>query len=290
VTLRSLRKRIVKGQEFTVVGGLSIRLPKDSPIPGYKASFRLYDVALGEIAAIIGTKYPGYRAIDIGANVGDTAALIHEHTGAEILCIEGDPILLPILRQNLAACGNDMSFEPSFIGVEGTVIDPKSIGDLGRNACIVEASGTAGSITTRSFTEILRDHPKFADSKLLKIDTEGCDFEILSQADEMLGKAKPVIFFEYAPHFRPDDPDAGLRTLTRLTKLGYSSLLYYDNFGNLLATVSSEQPGLFQQFHAYLSSNRKFGTAVHYFDICAFHEVDRPLAAAAQASRLASVS
>jgi FkbM family methyltransferase len=289
MTLRSLQNRIVKRQEFTIVGGLSIRLPKGSPIPDYKARFRLYDVALNEIAAIIGTKYPRFRAIDIGANVGDTAALIRQHTGAELLCIEGDSVLVPILKQNLAAYGNAISFEPSFVGPEGAVIDPKGIDDLGRNACIVEASGTEGSITTRGLTEILLDHPKFADSKLLKIDTEGCDFEILRQAAEILRKAKPVIFFEYDPHFRPNDPDAGLRTLSHLTNLGYSTFLYYDNFGNLLARVSSAQSDLFRHFHSYLASNRKFGTAVYYFDICAFHDTDGDLAAIAQVSRLKRV-
>jgi FkbM family methyltransferase len=284
---KSLQNHIVKRREHAVVGGLTIRLPKGSHLPDIKTKFQLYDLALSEIAAIIETKYPGFRAIDIGANVGDTAALIREHTSAEVLCIEGDAVLLPVLRKNLVALGSSVSFEPSFIGADGGKIDPRRINDLGRNASIVSASGAVGSITTRTLAAVLFDHPKFVDSKLLKIDTEGCDFEILGQAEDFLAEAKPVIFFEYAPYFRPEDPDAGLRTLARLTMLGYSNFIYYDNFGNLLATVSSDQPDLFRQFHSYLSSNRAFGTAVYYFDICAFHEVDKHLAAIAQEFRLA---
>jgi FkbM family methyltransferase len=275
---RILRRLGVHWPEYDTIGRHRIRLPKDSRALEYKRRFRLYDTALGGIARIARGKYPDIHAIDIGANVGDTAALICKFIDIPVLCIEGDSRLLPLLRENTRGIGGKIEIEPGFIGTDGQSVNPRLIGDRGRNACLVDALDDGGPMKLRTLESVLADHPSFAAAKLLKTDTEGFDFDILRQSIGFIRRAKPVVFFEYDPHFKPSDPDAGLKTIEALIDAGYSTFVYFDNFGNLLLDVDSEQRGTFASLDRYLDSNRRHGPAVYYFDICAFHREDSDLA------------
>jgi FkbM family methyltransferase len=270
-----LRSRLPK---YDTIGSYRIRLPAGSCSLEYKRRFRLYDVALGEITRVVRSKYQNLCAIDIGANVGDTAALIRKYSDVPVLCIEGDPELLPILTENAAQLGPNVVIEPTFVGRSGALIDPTLIDDAGRNASLVAATTEHGTIKLRSLGEIVEAHPSFSAAKLLKTDTEGFDFDILRESLDFIRVAKPVIFFEYDPHFRPSESRAGIDTIEALVDTGYSDFIYYDNFGNLLLRVNAGQSGTFEDLHGYLASNRRSGIAVYYFDVCAFHREDADLA------------
>jgi FkbM family methyltransferase len=274
----SLYRRQQKARpQYAEIGRYHIRLPATCLPPRYKNAFHLYDTALGQVAKVLKAKYPSLKAIDIGANVGDTAALIRESAEIPILCIEGDPKLFPILTENVTCLGQDVAIEYSFVGPDGTRVNLSSADDVGRNARLVEAIEAQGSVKMRSLQTILADHPEFESAKLLKTDTEGFDFEIIRQSLEFIQVAKPVIFFEYGPHFRPDEPNAGLETIQALIDVGYSDFIYYDNFGNFLLHTDSKHRSIHIDLDSYLASNRRHGVAVHYFDICALHREDSDL-------------
>lgn len=264
--------------KYDTIGRHRIRLAAGSRALEYKRSFRLYDTALGQIANVVRSKYLDLYAVDIGANVGDTAALIRNAADIPVLCVEGDPTLLPILMENAERLGAGVVIEPSFVGSEGQTADPGLIDDAGRNASLVGASKHGGSIKLRSLRDILRKHPAFSGAKLLKTDTEGFDFDILRESLDFIRQARPIIFFEYDPHFRPNEPRSGLETISALINVGYSDFIYYDNFGNLLLRANAKQSGAFADLDSYLASNRRYGTAVYYFDVCAFHRDDADLA------------
>jgi len=275
---RSLYGRLRRiGPQYDHIGPYQIRLPANGQVLNYKRAFHLYDSALGKIASVLYGKYPQLHAIDVGANVGDTAALIRECAEIPVLCIEGDPTLYPLLAENVARLGPGVEIEKSFVGREGATVNLTSAQDLGSNACLVEAADSQGSVKLRSLRTILADHPHFAASKLLKTDTEGFDFDILRQSIEFIQQAKPVVFLEYDPHFRPDDSRAGLATIDALVSVGYSNFIYYDNFGNFLLHVEAKNREAFSDLDAYLASNRRHGVAVHYFDVCALHQEDADL-------------
>jgi FkbM family methyltransferase len=264
--------------KYDTIGRHRIRLATGSRTLEYKRKFRLYDTALGHIANVVRSKYPDLYAVDIGANVGDTAALIRNAADIPVLCVEGDATLLPILMENTQRLGADVVIEPSFVGSEGQTADPYLIDDAARNASLVEATKKGGSIKLRSLRDVLKKHPAFSRAKLLKTDTEGFDFDILRESLDFLRLARPIIFFEYDPHFRPNEPRAGLETIGALINEGYSDFVYYDNFGNLLLRANAKQPAAFVDLDAYLASNRRYGTVVYYFDVCAFHRDDADLA------------
>lgn len=282
VRIRSLLKGISTAVNFNpkydTIGGHRIRLAAGSRTLEYKRKCRLYDTALGHIANVVRSKYLDLHAIDIGANVGDTAALIRNVVDIPVLCVEGDPALLPILKENAESLGPDVVIEPSFVGSEGQTADPDLIDDAGRNSSLIAASNHGGSIKFRSLQDILRKHPAFLGAKLLKTDTEGFDFDILRGSLDFIRQARPVIFFEYDPHFRPNEPTSGLETINALRNVGYSDFIYYDNFGHLLLRANATQLGAFADLDSYLASNRRHGAVVYYFDVCAFHRDDADLA------------
>lgn len=263
--------------EFARIGKHQLRLSANSNWPAYRRAFHLYDTALTQIASVLHDKYPMLKAIDIGANIGDTAALIRDAGQIPVLCIEGDTILLPVLTENVAKLGSEIVIEPSFVGPEDKVISLNSTDDLGRNACLVDALDPSGSVSLRSLGAILADHPEFCTSKLLKTDTEGFDFDIIRQSMDFIRQSKPAIFFEYDPHLRPDEVHGGLDTIHMLIDAGYSTFIYYDNFGNYLLNCNSCNSEVFSDLDCYLASNRRHGIAVYYFDICALHGEDADL-------------
>ncbi len=265
-------------KRYDTIGAYRIRLPVNSRLPMYKRAFKLQDTPLGDVARVVRAKYPDLHAIDIGANVGDTAALIRKAGEIPVLCIEGDSELLSILAENAAVMGAGIVVEKSFVGAEGQAVDPALIVDRGRNASLKAAIQDEGSIKLRSLRSILEDHPEFSQAKLLKTDTEGFDFDILRQSLDFIHGSKPVIFFEYDPGLRPAESRAGLDTIGALIEAGYSDFIYYDNYGNFLIHAKAQQLDILTDLHNYLASNRAFGAAVYYFDVCAFHEQDADLA------------
>lgn len=276
--MRSLYRRLRRLKpQYAEIGPYRVRLPSNSPVLNYRKAFHLYDTQLAKIASVLKTKYPALRAIDIGANVGDTAALIRESAEIPVLCIEGDPSLFPLLEENVAGLGPGVEIEHSFVGQDGMSVNLGAASDLGLNACLVEAVDARGSVRLRSLRTILADHPVFASSKLLKTDTEGFDFNILGQSLEFIQQARPAIFFEYDPKFQPDEPRAGLDTIDELISVGYSDFIYYDNIGNFLLHADAGNRGILNDLDGYLASNRRHGVAVHFFDICALHREDADL-------------
>lgn len=263
--------------KYAEIGPYRLHLPASHQVLEYKRSYHLYDTALSKIAAVIREKYPDIHAIDIGANVGDTAALIRESAEIPVLCIEGDPLALPFLKENALGLGAGIEIEPSFVGVGGMTVDLGSASNLGFNASLVAGRGKQGSVRLHPLSAILEAHPRFGRSKLLKTDTEGFDFEILRHSMSFIREVKPVIFLEYAPQFRPDEPLGGIRMLKQLIEVGYSDFIYYDNFGNLLTCVEAKDERILEDFDAYLASNIRHGIAIHYFDICALHQEDADL-------------
>jgi FkbM family methyltransferase len=259
------------------IGRYRLRLPSGSRLPEYKARFRLHNVAIGTIANALHSKYPDLHAIDIGANVADTAAAIRQSFDIPVLCIEGDSTIQPTLQGNAGVMGRGVLIEPSFVGLDGVSVNLGKVTALGRNASLRGAVGGGGSVRLRSLRQILERHPAFENAKLLKTDTEGFDFDILRQSLEFIAGARPIIFFEYDPSFTPSEPDAGLDTIKALIGIGYKHFVYYDNFGNRLLSVSATHQRTFRRLHTYLASNRRHGTAIYYFDICALHRDDAEL-------------
>jgi FkbM family methyltransferase len=259
------------------IGRYKIVLPDDHALDRYQSVWRRYDTALGHIAKIVIQKYPATTAIDIGANVGDSAALIQKYQEMPVLCVEGNPAFLEYLRHNAGIIGNTEIAE-YFVGTDGESVDIDRIRNVSGTASIVQALGSNNDsiIKTKSLEKILEEYSHFQNSKLLKIDTDGFDFEIIQASIDVVSNMKPIIYFEYDISFTPTGEDDALQALGMLCEVGYKKFIVYDNFGNYLISLSEQDYEKFIDLNAYLLSNRlKSGTSVvYYFDICAFTNED----------------
>jgi FkbM family methyltransferase len=224
--LIALRRLLVRAGDPLLtwrVGNAELLLPLSHELPFYRHDHPQYDRAIGRIAA-----EAGGPVVDIGANVGDTAAEIRSQTDVPILCIEGDDRFFGLLERNAPQL-ESVELEHAFV-------------EAPAQALVERAAGTArlvagqSSIRTKSLTLILEDHPRFGRPALLKLDTDGMDVPIVLANLELLSRTKPTLFFEYDPHLGAT-PDV----FDRLRRVGYRRMDVYENTGERVAGV--ELPG-----------------------------------------------
>src|SRR5262249_51451072 len=149
-------------------------------------------------------------------NVGDTAALLCSRQPIPVLCVEGHPRFVPYLRRNVERLPAGIEIEECVIGARAGAVSAGSFVTHHGTAGLTGASGSAsgaGAIPVRTLAEVLAAHPRFRDARLLKTDTDGSDFEILTSSLEVLRETQPVLFFEYDPTLRMDGARAAHETI-----------------------------------------------------------------------------
>ena len=247
----------------------------------YQQRFHLYDWALGEFSPLLCAKYPDATAIDIGANVGDTAALLCSRQPIPVLCVEGNPQFLPYLRRNVAQLPAGIEIAECLVGARPGAVSSASLMTHHGTATLAGAPGgaaqDAGDVPVRTLAELVAAHPRFRGARLLKTDTDGSDFEILASSLDALREARPVLFFEYDPTLRADGARAARETIAALEAAGYRRFLVCDNYGHLLGRVDGEVGERFLALDHYLLSHLYFGRTVYYFDVFAFCPADEDL-------------
>ena len=260
------------------IGNHKILLPLDHLLDKYQANWKRFDTVLGDVARIVFHKYPESTAIDIGANIGDTAALINKYIDVPVLCIEGHPDFIPFLEYNASQIG-DVEIAPYFVGKDGESISLANISTDGSTASIISSSDDAllcDRIFLKSLSTIINLYPKFQSTKLLKIDVDGYDFDIINNSIDTISLLQPIICFEYDTSFRTTGKAESLNAVENLFKIGYSYFLVYDNFGNYLMHLTEKDIEKFVDLNAYLNCNQHNSTkpTVFSFDVYAFPVVD----------------
>lgn len=223
ITLRRLLVRLGDPLLEWRVGDTNLLLPLSHELPFYRHDHPLYDRAIGEIAGELGGPI-----VDVGANVGDTAAEIRARTDAPILCVEGDDRFFEILHRNAH------SLEP--VELEHAFVDAPARGRIERERGTARVVSGDARLRAKPLEQVLRDHPAFAQPALVKLDTDGMDVPIVLENLDLLARTKPVLFFEYDPHLGAT-PDV----FERLHEVGYRRMDVYENTGELARSV--ELPG-----------------------------------------------
>jgi FkbM family methyltransferase len=242
-----------------------IILPHDHALPRYQNEFKQYDRKIAAVAAVV-YRVKGGQCLDIGANVGDTALSIRSSTDMPIICIEGDASYFSYLDRNTQ--GKDsIRLICCFVGKETRI----------ERANVVKTSGT-GKITSKenhsreislfSLGDILqREGIGAGDITLLKIDTDGYDFDILLGSQELLKQHKPSLFFEYEIQSQDADQKS-LEVIKYLWKLGYKFIVY-DNYGNFMSLITAEAVDRFSDLNTYIVSCGRYGGGIYYADVFA---------------------
>lgn len=252
------------------IGECRLCLPLSHELPFYKKRFSEYALNLGRVSFYTARKYPDLRMIDIGANVGDSVAVVRMFTRIPILCVEGEPRFFQLLAENTESLP-EIELEHAFLGGNGDHV--RAIHVERGNGQILLATEPGGARMT-TLSETLVCHPGFARAKLLKLDAEGFDCKILATERDLLRCVKPVLFFEYYPfccELVGHDP---LSTFPLLSEMGYSTVLVYRNTGRFLLTLTADHACLLQDLHSFLVESHGF------CDVVAFHQDDEDIAVA----------
>ena len=81
-----------RGEGSVLVGKYDIRMPGNNLQLGNYKIYPDLNSQLGRLAGVIFQKYPGMTVLDVGANVGDTIAILKSSVDVPVIGIEGDDI------------------------------------------------------------------------------------------------------------------------------------------------------------------------------------------------------
>jgi len=238
-------------------------LPFSHALPRIKKTTPLYSENIGRLSQYLGSVHPGFATIDVGANVGDTAAIIRAYgANGPLLCIEGSPAYFALLQRNAEANGLDLSLECSFVDHQSGECD----------GMLRVENGTAGlsrqheSITNaRSLIDILDTWPEFKTAGLLKIDTDGFDNRIIAGSAPWLAESLPWLFWEFDPVLDREHDGPGTSVFRTLADCGYGLAAMYANTGEFLCSTSVECHTFLCDLSAFLSHRG----GIPYVDVCA---------------------
>jgi FkbM family methyltransferase len=251
------------------IGDVTLHIPLSHELPRIRARYPTYGSNQGSVAASVLEKYPNLSAIDIGANIGDTVAFWRGTGNFPVLAVEPSERYLQLLALNAAVLGN-------------VIVHAGLVGEADRDelVAIEERLGTArvvaGSRPRRitRLTSLVEAYPAFQDAKLLKIDTDGHDSDVIRGGRDWIAKARPAIFFEFAPFLSDPQKRPLLETIETLLSVGYERMLFYDNAGEFALTVHASERERIEELHAHALSWRN----ERYWDVAAFHGEDQDVA------------
>ena len=248
--------------------GSDILLPLSHKLPFFRKCLPHYSTNVGRIASVLKVKYPDLALIDIGGNIGDTVAILRNRAYFPILCIDGDKYFFSILSENVKNWA-DVDLVNSFVG-DTTGNFSGRIEILGGTGHLVEDQHSNQKLEIKKLSNILRENPRFANAKMIKVDTDGFDCKILKSELVLLEALKPVLFFEYDPYFFEKFKDDGFRIFHDLKAIGYKAALIFENTGEYLLHVNLDNDLLLEDIHQFYS----WWGGKRYCDICVFHEED----------------
>lgn len=253
--------------------GIPLLLPLSHDLPLHTQAAPHYGTNLARLASHVATKYEHATAVDVGANVGDTTALLHRAGIWSTLAIEGNAKFIPFLVANTTVYP-EVEIEPSYVAAD---LPAHAVVMSAGTASLVPAPNNAAPVPAlgEPLQELLNRHPLFANFRLIKTDTDGWDAAILISSVDVLHRAKAIVFFEYDPNLtRWIDPrlPTPREALSALRDAGYAGFIFWRNTGTYLFAAGSS-PRELDHADAVISARPGFD----YADVAAFHPDDLDL-------------
>ena len=120
-----------------------------------------------------------------------------------------------------------------------------------------------------SLDTIVADYPAFEKANVIKIDTDGYDFEVIAGARELIANNLPAVLFECDVFDSSSYVENCLSTFEFFAKCGYQHFLLYDNLGFFFGQYSLVDLQPFKNLLIYQITGRRC-----YFDILLMREED----------------
>ena len=255
------------------VGNYKILMPGNNPQISVYKYYPDANTQLARLAKIIVAKYKDTSMIDVGANVGDTIAVVRSQINIPIIAIEGDRFSFSFLLKNTRQL-NDVFILNQFLGEEKKEMYVSMEKEGWNNTIIPDEKGTT-KLDLKTLDEVIEENKlEGRNIKLLKIDTEGFDTIILRGCRKTIAKDKPVIYLEYNGESMNKIGEDGLSTLLSLQEYGYKTIHIYDCINNLIMVTTLKNTDSLRQLHEYAHKQKSM---IPYYDICVFHDNDDDL-------------
>lgn len=265
--------------------GRPLTIPLSSDLPYFMDHGGDYATNVGRLAKALNEAGAEPVVIDVGANVGDTAHILLAHVpGTRVLCVEADEGYYGNLVSNVGAL-LDVTPVLALIS-DGTDSTGLATTRIRGTAQVNRSDAAATAVRAMTVTELVRRHPDFARASLLKTDTDGYDFVILTGALEWIAVARPVVFLEYDPARAeqaagPGSP-SGSAALAALAELGYGPTVVWDNCGFPHAAMDIADTEAVADLDTYIRLRPDF-----YVDLAVFPREQAAVAARLRATERA---
>ena len=254
---------------------ISVVLPEEHLLDVYQGTHPLYNEFQW---FLVRNLEDNATIIEVGANVGDIMTLtLQSNPRINYIAIEGDSLFFEYLKINSEITTDFLSLQPNQI---------RFVSDfIAKDLTYSEFSGSGGtrsgvlssdldrSVATRSLDDIYRDL-KPENLRLLMVDVDGFDFDVINSSMETVSEVLPIIFFEMTVS-RGQYLEDYFALIRDLQNLGYESMSVLDNFGNLL--FSDCTLDVLRQLCSYIMrQNLNMGTrTIYYLDILISHKKDK---------------
>lgn len=221
------------------VHGVDMILPFNHALPGYLFDLQFYDRLPARLSKFIGDKCGVVNCIDVGANIGDSIAAFkygrQNNSNDFYIAVEPNSYYTKYLNLNFSDQGV-ISLPLLCSNSEGTCfVNFKELNGTASssfNDRPLEAGDETIKMTTiDSIVGFYADDRRF---NLLKTDTDGHDFDVVSGAKNFIQEHSPFVLLE-VDSFSDNQFLVNVRsTLDLFFKSGYSKLFVYDNQGYFL--------------------------------------------------------
>lgn len=253
------------------VHGRDLIMPLSHVLPLYLHELPFYDRLPARLAGFLKAKLNTVKCIDVGANIGDTIAAFKASTGAEdkhsdpdiFLAVEPSPRFRRCLNLNW---GNDQSVIILPYICSSSEGDTTASINESKGTASIDFSNTASSnhdekFQKRTIDSIVNQYKQFGDLNILKIDTDGHDFDVLAGAKDFILRSQPFIYFEVDSFSNPKFVEDCLNTLEFLCEAGYKRIFIYDNYGYLMGVFDSDDVSCIKKLLFYKLTKKSY-----YFD------------------------
>lgn len=252
--------------------GFSISLPPDHLLPLFQTEHPMHERFIPLLAKHMD---PGDLVLDIGANCGDTFALMFEQNKRlRYLCVEPDSLFLSYLNKNIDHLKNkgfsiDITCVQALIGK--AISNAFLTGEGGTKKVVLEKLNDT-PIDTKTIDEIYSKN-NLGKIRFIKSDVDGYDYDVLDSAYDVIKKHSPILYFE-AQVDNLEQLRGFEETLRGQIHQGYKVWVVFDNYGNLILKTMNVEDVL--QIFNYVWG-QSFGVStrtVYYLDILAVCEKD----------------
>lgn len=243
-----IRKIIVKLLGDPVISykinGFDSRMNLSHELPVYKDLYPRYDTLITRVAQFIRKQQKSLSYIDVGANIGDTIlrAADESHLNTDhFIAVEPNEKYYPLLTANTKNLKN-VTFVKALCESSIAQKSYKAITERGTARFEVAESNTnqnSQAISSTTIDQICKEN-KFAPD-FIKVDTDGFDLEVIKGASQVLKQYKPFLLFEMDPFGDVDYVEKTTKLFSTLVTSVYSTVIVYDNIGNLVLVLKQDQ-------------------------------------------------